>query len=95
MSIKYYIYILTDKTNSRLYTGMTTNLRRRITELKQKSIKDYASRYNLNKLVFYDAFDNPVSALESKWQIRHSSIKKKSALIEKMNKKWKDLSEEI
>ena len=91
----YYVYIMTNKTNSVLYTGITNNLSRRTHEHRKKLVKGFTSKYNLNKLVYYEVFESPAPAIEREKQLKAGSRLKKVKLIETMNSDWKDLSEEI
>jgi putative endonuclease len=95
MNKLYIVYIMTNKSNSVLYTGVTSNLSRRTSEHKNKLVKGFTSKYNLNKLVYYEVFENPVSAIEREKQIKAGSRKKKIELIEKINNEWRDLSGEL
>jgi putative endonuclease len=91
----YYIYILTNKNNNVLYTGVTNNLIRRVHEHKNKLAEGFTKKYNVNKLVYYEIASNPQSAIAREKQIKGMVRKKKIALINKMNPEWKDLWEEI
>ncbi len=88
----YYVYIITNKTNNVLYTGVTNNLERRIYEHKNKLIKGFSSKYNLNKLVYYEITNDINSAIVREKKIKGGSRKKKIELINLMNPDWKDLS---
>lgn len=92
---KGYVYILTNYENSVLYVGVTSNLIKRIYEHKHKLCDGFTSRYNLNKLVYYECIDDMLSAIAREKQIKSGSRKKKNALIELMNREWKDLYEDI
>lgn len=87
----YYTYIATNKRNTVLYTGVTNNLERRMGEHKRKTSKRFASRYNVDKLVFYQAFNNPTDAIAAEKRIKGWLRKKKIALIEKNNPNFDDL----
>jgi len=87
----FYIYILTNKYNKVLYTGVTNNLKRRIYEHKEKLIDGFTKQYNVNKLVYYEHFTDINEAIAREKQIKAGSRKKKIDLIEKDNKEWKDL----
>jgi putative endonuclease len=93
MKKQYYVYILTNYSKT-LYTGMTNNLARRIYEHKNKIIKGFASRYKLNKLVYFEITDEVRTAILREKQIKGWLRKKKIDLIEKENPSWKDLSED-
>jgi putative endonuclease len=91
MGKQYYVYIMTNKRNTVLYTGVTSNLARRVFEHKNKLIEGFTKRYNVNKLVYYEIFDDVDYALTREKQIKAGSRKKKLSLIENANKEWKDL----
>lgn len=89
------IYILTNQRNTVLYIGVTSNLAKRIDEHKQKAVKGFTQRYNLDKLVYFELFDDMMSAITREKQLKGGSRKKKIALIVAMNPDWRDLSEDI
>jgi putative endonuclease len=88
---QYYVYIMTNKHNKVLYTGFTNNLARRVFEHREKLIEGFTSRYNINKLVYYETFDNPSDAIAREKQIKGGSRQKKTGLINSVNPEWKDL----
>ena len=88
---KGYIYILTNKSNSVLYTGITSDLRKRITQHKQKLLYGFTNKYNLNKLVYFETFDSITDAISREKQIKKRSRKYKIELIESVNNRWNDL----
>ena len=90
----FYVYILTNPTNTVLYTGITNDVNRRTYEHKGKEIKSFTSCYNVTKLVYYETYEDADSAIAREKQIKAGSRAKKIALIEKMNPKWKDLSKD-
>ena len=87
----YYVYILTNKNNTVLYTGITNSLKRRIWEHKAKIIDGFTKKFNVEKLVYYEAFNNPQDAIKREKQIKAGSRKKKIELINSLNNKWEDL----
>ena len=90
------IYIMTNKRNTTLYTGATSELKWRVIEHKEhKYPKSFTAKYNLTKLVYYELFDDIESAIEREKQIKSWSRKKKEALIESKNPNWDDLFGEI
>ncbi|MBX4204967.1 MAG: GIY-YIG nuclease family protein [Candidatus Doudnabacteria bacterium] len=89
------IYILTNFTNTTLYTGFSTRLKQRIWEHKQKLVKGFASKYNLTKLVYYEAGGDYDSTLAREKQIKAGSRTDKIKLIENLNPKWKDLYDDL
>ncbi len=95
MERQYYIYIVTNKNNSALYTGVTNSLSRKICEHKQKLIPGFTKKYNLIKLVYYEIFDNVYDAIKREKQIKGGSREDKINLINKFNKDYKDLYKSI
>jgi putative endonuclease len=92
--LKGVVYILTNKNNSVLYTGVTSNLKDRIKQHKLKKHPDsFSAKYNLNKLVYYEWFDTIGEAIEREKIIKGGSRKKKLDLIKSTNPEWMDLSE--
>jgi len=93
---KYYVYILTNKYNKVLYTGFTNDLVRRLAEHKDfKKENSFTNKYNLNKLVYYEIYEDVNLAIVREKQIKAGSRDKKIKLINQMNKEWKDLGEEL
>lgn len=90
-----YVYILTNKNNSVLYTGVTSNLVKRIWQHKNKVIKGFTYKYNINKLVFYEVYESISEAISREKQIKAGSRKKKLTLIVKVNPEFKDLYPQI
>ena len=88
----YYVYILTNQNNTVLYTGVTNNLERRVYEHKNKLLKGFTCRYNVDKLVYFETTESIESAIAREKQIKAGSRQKKIALIEKNNPTWQDLS---
>jgi putative endonuclease len=86
-----YVYILANKKNGTLYVGVTTNLEKRIYEHKHKIIKGFTSKYDVNKLVYYDVFEDVTEAILREKRIKEWRRKWKIELIEKFNKDWEDL----
>jgi putative endonuclease len=95
MEKKGYIYILTNKNNTTLYVGVTSNLPKRIYEHKNKVVKGFTKKYNLTKIVYYEVYDDIYNAIVREKQLKGGSRKKKIELIESINPEWEDLSEEI
>ena len=95
MSEQYYVYLLTNKNNIVIYTGVTNDLKRRVYEHKEKLIDGFTKKYNVNKLVYFAATNNVSSAIQREKQIKAGSRKKKIDLINSMNSEWKDLFNEV
>ena len=88
----YYVYILTNEHNKVLYTGVTNDLERRCFEHKQKKIKGFTQKYNVDKLIYFEKFDFIDLAIAREKQIKGYSRSKKLALIDQFNNGWKELS---
>ena len=91
----YYVYILTNKTNRVLYVGVTNNLVRRVYEHKNKAVEGFTEKYNVNKLVYYDATTDVRAAIAREKQIKGWVRQKKLNLISDLNPLWRDLYFEI
>jgi putative endonuclease len=91
----YYVYIISNFNNKVLYIGVTNDLKRRIYEHKNKLIKGFTSKYNINKLVFFEQFNNINEAIQREKQMKKWNRKWKDELIEKVNPEWKELYDEI
>ncbi len=91
----YHIYMLTNQNHSVLYTGVTTDIVKRIWQHKQKKIKGFTKKYNIDKLVFLEEYDRIDLAIEREKQIKAGSRQKKMDLITGMNPEWKDLYEDL
>ena len=92
MSKQYYVYIATNKRNNVLYTGMTSNLAKRMYEHQNKIIDGFTKKYNISKLVYYDVFSTPIEAIITEKKIKGWLRKKKIELIIGKNPNFKDLS---
>ena len=95
MNKQYYVYVMTNKNNNVLYTGMTNNLIRRVYEHKEKIIGGFTKKYNCTKLVYYEIVKDPFNAIAREKQIKAGSRKKKIDLIIMMNPEWKDLIDDL
>ena len=87
----YYVYILSNAHNTVLYTGVTNDLQRRCFEHKQKIIKGFTQKYNVDKLVYFEPFDFAEYAIAREKLIKGYSRAKKNALINSINKEWIEL----
>lgn len=89
----YYVYILTNTYNTVLYTGVTSNLARRVYEHKHKLVPGFTARYNVEKLVYYEATEDVMSAIAREKVLKGYRRQKKVDLISAMNPLWQDLSD--
>ena len=88
---QYYVYVLTNRSRT-LYVGVTSNLERRLYEHRHKLMPGFTSRYNVTRLVHFEATENVRSAMEREKEIKSWTRAKKIALIQGSNPTWKDLS---
>jgi putative endonuclease len=89
------VYIMTNKGQRVLYTGVTSNLFKRTSEHKEKSVAGFTSAYNATKLVYYEEFNTMDEAIAREKQIKGGSRQKKLDLINSKNPEWKDLYDEF
>ena len=89
------VYILASKRNGTLYTGVTSDLIRRIWEHKNDLIDGFSRRYGVHRLVYYELHDSMESAITREKQLKAGSRQRKLALIQAQNPSWKDLYEDI
>jgi len=95
MADEFCVDILTNKSHTTLYTGMTSNLSKRIWEHKNNVIPGFTSRYKLHYLVYIETADSLEAALLREHQIKAGSRQKKIDLINCLNPEWKDLTDEF
>jgi putative endonuclease len=95
MDKRYYVYIMTNKYNNVLYTGVTNDLGRRARQHKLQEIAGFTSKYKVNKLVYFEAFESINEDIAREKQIKGGSRKKKQRLIDSTNIDWFDLTYSI
>ena len=87
-----YVYIITNKNNTTLYVGVTSNLELRIKQHKSKFYSNsFSARYNIDKLVYHESFQMIGHAIAREKQLKAGNRKKKIELIESINPNWMDL----
>jgi putative endonuclease len=91
MDKQFFVYIMTNRNNTVLYTGVTNDLHRRVFEHKNKLLDGFTKKYNVNKLVFYEMYDDIRYAISREKQIKSGTRARKIELIEEMNSGWTDL----
>lgn len=89
------VYILASKRNGTLYTGVTSNLLKRIAEHKSDVVEGFTKKYAVHTLVYYEVHEAMMSAIEREKQIKAGSRGKKVILIEKENSRWEDLCDKL
>ena len=95
MNKVYFVYVITNKQHIVLYTGVTNNLIKRVYGHKNKVVKGFSEKCNVNKLVYYELFESIETIITREKQIKVGMRKRKLELINKFNKQWNDLYEEI
>jgi putative endonuclease len=95
MAKQYCVYILTNQRHTVLYTGVTSDLLRRLVEHRERRTPGFASRYNVDRLVFYEVTEDATAAITREKQIKAGSRRKKLDLIAGMNPEWHDLYDEL
>ena len=94
--MSYFVYIMTNRSDGVLYTGVTNDLIRRVYEHKTHiDPKAFTTRYNIEKLVYYEQYSEPEYAIAREKQIKGWNRTRKNKYISEMNPDWKDLYEEI
>jgi putative endonuclease len=91
----YCVYIMTNIRHSVLYTGVTSDLQRRVWQHVGKFVDSFTSRYAVDQLVYYETCEAIVAAITREKQIKAGSRAKKVALITDMNPEWRNLAEEL
>ncbi len=94
-NFNFYVYILTNKWNKVLYIGVTNNLKRRLEEHKNKIHNGFASKYNLNKLVYFEHFNYINDAIKREKRLKKWKRKWKDELINQVNPEWRDLVDDL
>ena len=92
---QYYVYIMTNKHNTVLYTGVTNDLKKRTWQHKEKLVEGFTQRYNVTKLVYYEVVEDVRAAIAREKQIKGGSRQKKLDLINSMNSDWRDLYDDL
>ncbi|MDO8598866.1 MAG: GIY-YIG nuclease family protein [bacterium] len=88
---QYYVYILSNDRNTVLYVGVTNDLIRRVHEHRMHLVSGFTSRYNISKLVYFEAAKDIVVAIAREKQLKGGSREQKIMLIESVNPEWRDL----
>ena len=91
----YHVYILTNKRNGALYIGVTSNLLERVDQHKRGIYDGFTKKYSINKLVYYETFENINDAIAREKQLKKFNRKWKIELIEKENPTWRDIYDDL
>lgn len=90
-----FVYILFSKPNGTLYVGVTSDLAKRIYEHKSKIIKGFTQKYNVDRLGYFETYNNMESAIMREKQLKAGKRQTKIDLIQKQNPQWEDLYETL
>ena len=88
----YYVYIMANKGRTTLYTGVTNSLVRRVLQHRQGDTPGFTKRYNINRLMYYECFNDIRAAIAREKQIKGWSRVKKDAIVGQSNPQWGDLA---
>lgn len=91
----YYVYMVTNKAATVLYTGVTNSIQRRLYEHREKIGEGFTKRYGVRRLVYYEMYANVRDALEREKQIKSGSQRRKLDLVNDFNPRWRDLYEDL
>ncbi len=90
---RYHLYLMTNKTKTVIYTGISSDIQKRVHQHKLKVLPGFTSEYNVDRLVYFEEYSDPQEAIIREKQIKAGSRKKKIELIERNNLEWRDLSD--
>ncbi|PTM08562.1 MAG: excinuclease ABC subunit C [Bacteroidetes bacterium] len=90
---KSHIYFMTNKNNTVIYIGVTSDLLKRVYQHKMKIYKGFTYKYNCDKLVYFEEFDDINLAITREKQLKTGNRKRKESLINSVNPEWNDLSD--
>jgi putative endonuclease len=93
--MSYYVYIIASRRDGAIYIGVTNDIVRRIYEHRIKAVPGFASKYNITQLVWFEIYDDPISAITREKELKKWKRSWKVQLIEKDNPEWNDLYESI
>ncbi len=95
MKKKFYVYLMTRARNSTFYTGLTSNLPKRIWEHKNEVVDGFTKKHNIKMLAYYEVFEDYENAARKEKRLKRWPRPWKMKVIEEMNPDWKDLYEDI
>jgi putative endonuclease len=93
--MSYYVYILASRRDGAIYVGITNDIVRRTYEHRTKTIQGFTSKYNITRLVWFEIYDDPISAISREKELKKWKRSWKVQLIEVKNPQWDDLYESI
>jgi putative endonuclease len=89
--VQFYVYLLASKRHGTLYLGVTSDLVRRVSEHKTKSVPGFSARYGVDRLVWFEIYDDPATAISREKELKKWRRDWKIRLIEEQNPEWRDL----
>jgi putative endonuclease len=95
MDTTFFVYILASKRNGTLYIGVTNDLARRMSEHKEKLVAGFTRKYNVDQLVYFEAFDSILEARAREHSLKRWRRAWKIKLIEDLNPDWNDLTSRL
>ena len=93
--MSYYVYIIASRRDGAIYIGVTNNLVRRAYEHRIKAVPGFTSKYNITQLVWFEVYDDPVSAITREKELKKWKRTWKIQLIQAENPEWKDLYDSL
>jgi putative endonuclease len=93
--MSYYVYIIASRRDGAIYIGVTNDIVRRVYEHRIKAVPGFTSRYNITRLVWFEIYDDPITAISREKELKKWKRSWKVQLIEKDNPEWNDLYESI
>ncbi|MGJ5220953.1 MULTISPECIES: GIY-YIG nuclease family protein [unclassified Bradyrhizobium] len=93
--MSYYVYILASRKDGAIYVGVTNDLVRRVYEHRLKAVPGFTFKYNITRLVWFEVYDDPISAITREKELKQWKRAWKVHLIEKDNPGWSDLYDSI
>jgi putative endonuclease len=93
--MSYYVYILASRKDGAIYLGVTNDIVRRVYDHRTKAVRSFTSKYNITRLVWFEIYDDPISAISREKELKKWKRAWKTQLIEAQNPQWNDLYESI
>jgi putative endonuclease len=93
--MSYYVHIIASRKDGAIYLGVTNDIMRRIYEHRTRAVPGFASRYNITRLVWFEIYDDPISAISREKELKKWKRSWKVQLIEVQNPRWEDLYDSI
>ena len=94
-AMSYYVHLLASRKDGAIYIGVTNDLVRRVYEHRIKAVSGFTSKYNITQLVWFEIYDDPISAITREKELKKWKRGWKVQLIEAQNPQWLDLYESI